>query len=263
MLPNEVDGYFLEKKAVNQKRVDEDHALVAQWQQAHQNGNLDPQLTHQALTRFKPTMTSALNKFTKGSLSAGSGLNTAAKTYTIEALKTFDPAKGATFNTHLTNTLRRLHRENSEHQSAYTPEGQAFYFGPIQRAHDELADELGRPPTFEEHEQRLNEMLPEHKRLEPGGLAPLLTLKNRRPILASNFDSTPNTFAHDLEAQNVSLARHDLNEPDKNIYDLIYQHNVTGTGDIAKRLGMSDPAVSRAKKRIEKTITQPTGQRNK
>jgi len=113
---------------------------------------------------------------------------------------------------------------------------------------------MGRPPTPEEHEARLNTLLPEHKRLPPGGLAPILALR-KNTALSSNFEATPSTFAQSLEHQNVQLARHDLTPQDQGIYDLIYTHGVTSTGDIAKRLGMSDPAVSRAKTRIEKVIT--------
>jgi DNA-directed RNA polymerase specialized sigma subunit len=101
-------------------------------------------------------------------------------------------------------------------------------------------------------------MLPERRRLAPGALAPILALK-RNTVVSSNFASSPNTFAQDLEQQNVALGRHDLAEPDRKVYDLIYGNNVTSTGDIAKRLGMSDPAVSRAKTRIEKTLSQPVG----
>jgi DNA-directed RNA polymerase specialized sigma subunit len=251
-----LNSYLRKKTAAQQKCEEDDHALVTQWQQAHQGDAVNPALTHQVLQRFQPTIQTALKKY-KSPLT-GPGLNAAAKTYAVEALRTYDPSRGASFNTHLTNTLRRLHRENNQAQASYVPEDHVTYFGPAQRAHDEFVDEFGRTPTPEEHEQRLNEMLPERRRLAPGALAPILALK-RNTVVSSNFASSPNTFAQDLEQQNVALGRHDLAEPDRKVYDLIYGNNVTSTGDIAKRLGMSDPAVSRAKTRIEKTLSQPVG----
>lgn len=246
-----IEEYRRTKRAAAQRRVEDDHALVAQWQAAHQGEDVNHDLTHQVMQRFQPTIQTALKKY-KAPMT-GEGLHTEARNLTIEALKTYDPSKGAAFNTHLTNNLRRLQRRNNEAQSAYVPEGTAFYYGPAQQAHDELHDELGRPPTPEEHEQRLNESLPEHKRLPPGGLAPILQLQ-RNTVVSSNFQGQPNTFHQDLEQQNVALARHDLDPADHAIYDSIYKDNVTGTNDIAKRLGMSAPAVSRAKKRIADTI---------
>lgn len=249
-----VDEYLKEKTASSARRAEDDHALVSQWQTAHQGDNVDHDLTHQVMQRFQPTIQTALKKY-KAPMT-GAGLNVAAKNLTVEALRTYDPSKGAGFNTHLTNTLRRLHRENNMRQDAYAPEAQAYYFGPAQRAHDELHDELGRPPTPEEHEQRLNEMLPENKRLPPGGLTPILSLQ-KKTVMSSNFEGQPTTFAQDLERQNVDLARYDVHEDDRPIYDAIYRDGVSSTGDIAKRLGMSDPAVSRAKNRIAQTIQSP------
>ena len=93
-------------------------------------------------------------------------------------------------------------------------------------------------------------MLPAHKRLAAGGLAPILALQ-RKSVSASNFESTPDTNAQNLEAQNIGLLRPDLAPKDRDVYDAIFKNKVTSTSDIAKRLGMSDPAVSRAKSRIE------------
>lgn len=249
-----VDDYFEAKKTAGQRRVEDDHALVAQWQQGHAANAVDPNVTHQVLQRFQPTIQGAIRKY-KSPLT-GPGLDTQAKNLTIEAMKTFDPTRGAVFNTHLTNTLKRLHRENLQRQGAYVPEAQAFYFGPAQQAHDELLDELGRPPSAVEHEQRLNEMLPEHKRLAPGGLASVLELK-RNTVVSSNFEGQPSTFATDIERQNVDLLRYDLDPKEQQVYDLIYKDGVTSTGEMAQRLGTSDPAVSRLKGRIEHKALNP------
>lgn len=248
---NPVDEYFQEKTAAQQRRIDEDHALVAQWQQAHQGGNFDPELTHQALTRFQPIIQSSLKKFRAPK--TGPMIETEARNRSIEALKTFDPTKGATFTTHLTNTLRRLQRANARGQDAYIPEGPASYLGDIQRAHDEFFDELGRPPTPAEHEQRLNEMLPAHRRLPPGKMQEIMALQ-RNTIPSSTFEATPTTFHQDLEAQNVALARYDMSPQEQQVHDLIYQEGVTSTGAIAKRLGVSAPTASRLKSSVASTI---------
>lgn len=251
-----IDTYFRAKTAAQQRRVDEDHALVAQWQQAHQGGNVDPELTHQALTRFQPTIQTSLKKFRAPK--TGPMIETEARNRSIEALKTFDPSKGATFTTHLTNTLRRLQRANARGQDVYIPEGPASYIGDIQRAHDELSDEMGRAPTPQEHEQRLNEMLPAHRKLAPGKMQEIVALQ-RNSIPSSVFEATPNTFHQDLEAQNVALARYDMPTQEQRVHDLIYKQGITATGDIAKQLGVSAPTASRLKGSVASIIqNQPT-----
>jgi DNA-directed RNA polymerase specialized sigma subunit len=247
---NPIDDYFVEKSAAAQRRVEDDHALVNQWQQAHQGDSFDPDLTHQALQRFQPTIQTAIKMYG----GPKSNLEAPAKLHAIEALRTFDPTKGATFNTHLTNKLRRLQRENARGQVSYIPEEKASYIGPAQRARDEFQDEFGREPTPQEHEQYLNESLPANRRLQPGQLGQIQSLQ-RSVIPSSTFEGQPNTFHQDLEQQNVALARYDLQGQHRNVYDLIYRDNITSTSEIARRLGMSDAAVSRAKNKIEQTIT--------
>jgi DNA-directed RNA polymerase specialized sigma subunit len=261
-MTNPIDAYLTTKIADPQDRTAQDHALVSQWQQAHQNpGEFNHELTNQAFERFKPTVQTALNRF-KGPFT-GKGLSVHADNLLIDALKTFNPNEGAAFNTHLTNRLKRLHRLNAQAQGIYTPEGKAQYIGPAQQVHDEFVDEFGRPPTIEEHEQRLNESLPANRRLPAGGLAPILALQKRKSVLSSNLtDPSANQQAQSLEAQNIGLLRQDLTERDRPVYDAIYKDNVSSTGDIAKRLGMSGPAVSRAKNRIEQAArTTPSAQR--
>ena len=255
----EYDKYKRRKTAAaSPQRTQVGQDLVAQWQAAHQQGAVSPELTSQVLGHFKPLIQYAVNRYK--SPMTGPGINTAANNLAIDALKSYDPSKAA-FGTHLTTTLQRLQRENNGRQSAYIPEAKAALLGHALRAHDELVDELGRKPTPEEHEARFNELLPENRRPPAGTLSKLLDL-NRRVVPSSRFESSLNTFAQGLEEQNVALARYDLPPVDQRVYDSIYQHGVSSTGDIAKRLGMSAPAVSRAKKRIAAAITGPgTGSR--
>lgn len=249
-----IDDYLNTKEAAAARRVEDDHSLVSQWQQQHASGQVDPALTHQLIERFQPTIQSAIGKYKSGLTS--SGLDAEAKNLAIDAFRTFDPSKGAVFNTHLTNTLRRLQRRNLQNQTAYVPEAKAFYFGHADRARDELVDELGREPTAQEHEQRLNEIVPANKRLGPGELAPILALR-KNSVLSSSFEGNMDTFAQNLHEQNVALARYDLNDKERKVYEHMFDQGITSTGAIAKSLGMSEPAVSRLKKRIEMKIKQP------
>lgn len=262
MADDPIDAYLNSKTAAptdTNTRATQDNEMVSRWQAAHANDQFDHDLTQEALKRFRPTINSAIRKY-KGPLT-GNALNIHAANLAIEALKTHDPSKSA-FNTHLTNHLKRLHRVNAQAQGAYVPEEHVRYFGPAQRAQDELVDELGRDPSPEEHEGRLNQILTTEKRysklkpVEPGGLANILSLK-RRTIAGSGLESPTNTYAGDLQEQNIALLRHDLKPRDQPIYDALYKDKMTSTGAIAKRLGMSSPAVSRAKKRIENAARTP------
>src|SRR5882762_8460110 len=74
----------------------------------------------------------------------------------IGALEKYDPSRGAALNTHVEIYLQKAKRFNNKYQNtAYIPEGQAAQIGKIDKARDELREELGRDPTHGEIGGRL------------------------------------------------------------------------------------------------------------
>lgn len=253
---NPVDEYMEQKKTAAQRRREDDLALVQQWQQQDQAGQVDPNLTAQLMQRFEPVRRAAQNKY-KAALT-GPGFDTKSRTLMIDSFRSFDPTRGASPSTHMTGNLRRLYRENLQQQSVQNTEADAGLFGPMDVAHAELEDELGRAPTPEEHFQRMNESLPAKKRIDMNRFQ---QVQQRRggAVLSSGFESNPEApvqLQHQqaLQQQNLDLLPYDLDEQETAVYNHLFgrggQKATTSTNVIANRLGISAPSVSRLRKRV-------------
>lgn len=79
-----------------------------------------------------------------------------AKVWAIKAVKTFDPDRGFTLGTHVTNYLQRVRRLNYKYQNAARlPENMQLQFHEYNKALTQLGDELNRDPTEEEMARKL------------------------------------------------------------------------------------------------------------
>lgn len=68
-----------------------------------------------------------------------------------DAINTYDPNKGAGFHTHLHNRMQKLYRYVNEKQNiAYVPEHQALNVVSYINTKDNLTENLGRTPSFQE-----------------------------------------------------------------------------------------------------------------
>lgn len=79
-------------------------ALWSKYQQG------DTSVTTELLKELKPTIDSALKSFANGNTE----YNTKAKVMALEAIKTYDPSKGANINTHVFNNLKKLQRVSAD-----------------------------------------------------------------------------------------------------------------------------------------------------
>lgn len=173
--------------------------------------------------------------------------------HAIHAFQTYDPNRGASLSTHVTNGIRKSQRFNNKMQNlAYIPEGKSRYIGPIDAASDHLRDDLGRDPTHTEIAQQVNQV--PGFRLTGKRVEEIQGLR-RKDILGSAFESDPQGHTGSREREIVSLLRTTLStEDEKTVYDYVYGANgkprVTSTGDIANKMGKSPSQISRIKGRI-------------
>jgi DNA-directed RNA polymerase specialized sigma subunit len=256
-MPDPIDDYLEKKeKTAAQRRSGEDVNLVTQWQQQAAAGAPDPALTEQLYKRFEPVRRNAQNKY-KAQLT-GPGFDTKARTIMAESWKNWDPTRGASPTTHMTNNLQRLYRENLQQQSVQNTEADAGYFGHMDTADAELQDELGRDPDDNELVGRMNELMPAKKRIDAARLQQLRQRKGGS-VISSSFESNPEgpsvaaTQAH-AEAQNLDLLPYDLDDRELSVYNHLFgrggQRATQSTNTIAKKLGVSAPTVSKLRKSI-------------
>lgn len=263
---NPVDEYLLDKEAQRQKKRQDSLDFVQRFQQADREGQLDESLKQELYQRFAPVMHGAIKKY-RGPL-AGPGLETKARSLVAQGIRTYDPNAGTVPETHVTNYLKRLWRENLQQDSVRHTEADAGLIGPMDRARDELVDELGRDPTPQEQLQRMNEFMPAHRRVDQNRFN---QIQQRRggTVLSSSFESNPEEPAqmqHQLALQNqrMDLLEYDLKPRQRDIYNRILGRQgfkpTTSTGELARQIGVSAPTISRERKAIARQLGIPEQQ---
>jgi|RifCSP16_1_1023843.scaffolds.fasta_scaffold00528_9 DNA-directed RNA polymerase specialized sigma subunit len=251
---NPIDAYLQEREKVAADRTKAEHELVMRWK-----SDPSPDNTKSVLQQFEPVFRHHQNVH-KAPQTSAVGLRGNMMNLAIDALKTYDPDRGATFSTHLHNQLRRVSRTNKKRQNmARIAETPAGYIGKIQAAQEELSDELGAEPSHEQIAQRMNIGLPQQRQLTARRIQQIQGMQ-RRDVLSTPFESDPVPIAAQRESEVIGLLRHSLGPEEQRLYDLMYPQQggmpVTSTGVLAQRLGLSPSKVSRLKGSIIKKYEQ-------
>jgi DNA-directed RNA polymerase specialized sigma subunit len=173
----------------------------------------------------------------------------------IKAFESYNPDRGASLRTHVEGRLQKAKRYNVKNQNfAYIPEEQVRFIGKIQKAHDELSDDYGRAPTNIELATHLNSQDSRYK----------LTAKRIGEIRANQKADQPGSlWTYDPMAQTsnreqevLNLINSELpsifpNADERMVFEHIYGLNgkptLTGTNELARRLGKSPSQISRIK----------------
>jgi DNA-directed RNA polymerase specialized sigma subunit len=164
----------------------------------------------------------------------------------INGLMSYNPEK-ASLSTHLNVRLQKAKRYMVQHQNlAYIPEGQATHIGKIQKAKDQLADELGRKPTATEIAEQVG--------LTPKRVSTIMGAM-RKDIPASVFgESDPEIKSTAREREVLELLQFNLSPDEKSVFNHLYGREghakIQGTNELAERLGKSPSQISRLKTSI-------------
>jgi DNA-directed RNA polymerase specialized sigma subunit len=125
-------------------RQQEDLDLWREWKKTN-----SPITLGHLLTRLAPLINREVGKW--GATVPRVALESKARMLTIEALKTYDPNRGASIGTHVTNRLLKLSRHVYPYQNvARLPENKQLLYNTFQVAQNKLYDTLGRDPTVPE-----------------------------------------------------------------------------------------------------------------
>lgn len=234
----------LKEKTANKKAQD-DLALWHAWNKGGQTAELMQPL----LQRYEPLLNRRVNEWKAPAVSPAA-FKAELQRHFIDAAKTYDPARGTVFNTHVQYRIQKAKRYNAKYQNVgYIPEGQAEHIGDIQAAQNELSEQFGRPPTADEISSHLD--LPTHK-----VKTVLRALRNDVP--SSRFESDPFEAATSRESDVIRLMQRRPDEyftPDESkVFNHIFATNghkkITDTTTLATTLGVSQPKISRIKTSI-------------
>lgn len=226
------------------------NSLIADWQKTQK-----PELTDELLRRMKPTISAAMSSYAPG---MERQLAVKAANLTLDALKTFDPSKGASPNTHVFHTLKRLSRYGIE-ASNIIPQSEGVIADrkKLEEASNRFIDLHDREPSLAE-------------------LADATGFSKKKIDKLMSVNSVINesaTLAED--SQKDTFASSDLT--DKDYFDYVYASvgpidqkimdwtSGLGAGkqlsnnDIAKKLNMTAAAVSQRKAKIQKMLSDIRG----
>lgn len=186
------------------------------------------------------------------------------ESHMIKAFENYDPNKGASLRTHLEHRIKKAQRFNAKNQNfAYIPEEPARFIGKINRATEELQEEYGRPPTHYEIADQVNANDPK-ARLNAKKVKDIISYQ-RKDMVASGFqseqgaifDPTPRIANREQEVLGLIQAEmHAIfpSQDDRTVFEHIYGINgkkeITGTNELAAKMGKSPSQISRIKKSI-------------
>ena len=243
---NPLDRYLDHKQAAaeDRKAVDIQH-----WDHWKRNGQ-QPEQLEPLFQRFQPLINQAVSQWRAPTIPK-SVFEAEVKEHMIKAFNTYDPSKAA-LSTHVTNSVMKAHRYNDRHQNmAYIPKGQTQFIGTIQKAQNELNEQLGRDPSRDE--------IADHLRMSPKRVGRIMT-SMRKDVSSSKFEFDPTPRSVSRETEVLELIEPSLNDHEKRVFDHLYGRNgaprITSTTDLARRLGKNPSQISRIRTSILKKVEE-------
>ena len=162
----------------------------------------------------------------------------------VRALATFDPNRGK-LGSYVSDQLMKANRFVTTYQNpARIVEPRTYMITKMRGAEDFLHQELKRPPTAME--------LAEHMQV-PTQQVEFLKKELRKAIPTGQFEHDPAGFTPSKTNEMLRLIPYELTPEENAVFEHV--HGIggkpqLGTGDIAKRLNMSAPKVTRIKAAI-------------
>ena len=233
------------------ERSDKDLALWHEW-----NNNKSPETLMPLMKAVEPIAKLESNKWLQSGMNPII-LKAKAKSLAFEALKSYDPTKGNQLNTHVTNNLKQMSRFVINNQNAVrSPEEHVYDYRNQLKAKEELSQELGRDAT----DIDLKESYGEH-----GKLSTYMPLVEKFYAQESEGGGAPVMQELTMEAVGLHSLFKKLNERQQFIFQHTYGYqgaDVLQNKQIAKKLKISEPAVTKHKKKIEGMYRDYTGSMN-
>jgi len=236
----------------SKKREDWDR-LYEQW-----NAQQTPEQLREVIRKLDPVIGSAVSSY--AGPKASPTIHQRAKLLAADAVRTYDPERGAGLNTHVYNQLRALQRMAPQVTDPLAPpERFRRQQQEITQANESFFDEMGREPTDEEI-------------AEVTGIPPKRITKVRNRMRARiPISAYEESFDEDDEAADiVGSERTEYDDWVDAVYDdlgeidrLIMMHrtgyrnaDVLSNQEIAQKLDVSPAAVSQRVSRIQKRLDE-------
>ncbi len=224
------------------------------WQADPTEANLEP-----LLKEFEPDVDWKVSEFskTKNFVVPEQALRSKGRMLALKGLQTYDPdnEKGAGVRTWVNWQLRKLRSFTIEHQNfGRIPEGRALQITPFKEVRADLTEQLGHPPDA----VTLSEALQAHNPKYTWSVAEVGRMETElRQDRIASMTPEPDQLPSLFESEERDILRyiyHDLTMQERVVYE--YTLGVNGkpklpAKDIARRMNVSGPKVSRLRKSID------------
>lgn len=252
---NPVDTYLddKEKRAASRKSADEE-AFNA-WK-----SKPNATTTRALLKRFDSDMSKLVNRYSAGAKKVNqTGLRMDMKRNLMKAFQTWDPER-ASLRTHANNLMKRSQRYVNKFQNmAFIPEEKRALITPVKKAREMLHQQQGKEPSRDAIANYLNQnptMVPKRVRgYMSGTLVKTVDDYQIKDVPGAAFETEPTRRGLSFEQEQASLLHTALTPQENQVYDYLVgrrgKPKITRTGEIANRLGIGAPQVSRIRKKIE------------
>lgn len=234
------------------KFAEEDVLTKQQQEMQHldtwKNNNYDPEHLRPLLQSYQPLLDYRLKQWRAPAVPE-EAFRSELQSQFVNALKNYDPTRGAALRTHVENRIQKAKRYNAKYQNvARIPEAKAMQIGHIDSAKRELQESLGRDPTHNEIAERINN--------------PALTGRHvsqiedarMRDVPESAFESDPSEIQQMRSREVLSLLPSELTPDELSVFRHLYgidgQDQITSTNQLAQRLGRSPSQISRLRTAI-------------
>lgn len=184
------------------------------------------------ITSLDPLIRSQLNQWQTNPINQ-TALRGYAYSLVRDALPSWDPEKGQ-ISTHVVNSLKPIHRYVKTYQNpSYVPERVANEFGNVQRARDELKDELNRRPTIEEIAYKVR-MKPDKVERIMGGMATSVPIS--AVLDEADQDRENWTAMASIDDRNMHFLRAELKGMERRVFDFIAREAKKRGGPVPPRI---------------------------
>jgi len=236
-----------ELKATQKK----EHELWKQW---NENGRKKQDL-EPLYSSFKPVISQEVRKWTRNEIPP-SAIRAEVNQHFMNAVKSYDPNRGAQLNTWVQNNFRKTQRFIKTYQNlGHIPEGQQTLITPYKQAVSELTAKFGHEPDTESIASHMG---------EPARKIVQLQKELRRDLPVSRFEEEgmggdPVTNLSPKEFEAFNLIKYDLTPEEKTVYE--YTFGVGGKaqlrpGEIAKAAKIHPSKVSRIRKKLKDKVQE-------
>lgn len=214
------------------------------WQHWQDNGK-QPEHLKPLLQSIRPVINRQANIYSRLRDIPPAAIRAEFTNQAVQAFETYDPDRGTALATHVTNHLKKARRFVTTYQNpARIPETRIYRIRELQDATAHLEDRYGRSPTQLE--------LSDHLKWSPRQVD-VLQREVRISHPAGHFESDPFAVSPSRHQEIMRLLPYELNPEERQVFE--YLHGVGGKprlepGQIAQKLNMSAPKVSRLKKSI-------------